>query len=121
VEGVIGGFHTFQISGADMGGVLGGFNRDYTRNNYLYERVIAASLDYAIQNNLKRIHYSLIDNQTKLRLVDCLEPCALYFYSRNALNRKVFAMTYRFNDIFKVHMLERSSPTGMQVRRSDEG
>ena len=121
VEGVIAGFHTFQISGADMGGVLGGFNRDYTRNNYLYERVIAASLDYAIQNNLKRIHYSLIDNQTKLRLVDCLEPCALYFYSRKALNRKVFAMTYRFNDIFKVHMLERSSPTGMQVRRSDEG
>ena len=107
VDGVIAGFHTFQVSGADMGGVLGGFNRDYSRGHFPYERVIITSLDYAIKNKFKRVHYSLIDNQTKLRLVKSVEPCALYFYSSNALNRKVFEKTFRFNDIYNLSLLER--------------
>lgn len=106
VEETIAGFHTFQVSGSNMGGVLGGFNREYSRNNFLYERVIVASLDYAIQNRLKRVHYSLIDNFTKLRLVGPREPCGLYFYSRNPLNRKVFKLTYPFNDICQLSLLE---------------
>jgi hypothetical protein len=105
-EGTIAGFHTFLVSGSDMGGVLGGFDREYSQGNYVYERVIVASLDYAIQTNMKRVHYSLIDNYTKLRLMDSFEPCALYFYSRSPLNRKVFRFTYRFNDIYELHSLE---------------
>jgi hypothetical protein len=106
VDGTIAGFHTFQVSGSDMGGVLGGFNRDYSQKSFAYERVIAASLDYAIKNNIKRVHYSLIDNYTKLRLIDSLEPCGLYFYSRNPLNRKIFKLTNRFSDIYKLSLLE---------------
>jgi hypothetical protein len=101
------GFHTFHISGSNMGGVLGGFNRDYARRSFAYERVIVASLDYAIKNKLKHVHYSLVDNYTKLRLVDSLEPCGLYFYSRNPVNRNVFKYTYKFNDIYELHSLEK--------------
>lgn len=108
VDGVIAGFHTFQISGINMGGVLGGFNRNFTRNNFIYERVIIASLQYAIANGIRRVHYSLIDNYTKLRLVESREACGFYFYSRNAMNRKVFDLTYRFNDIYKLYKLETS-------------
>ncbi len=54
---MIAGFHTFQISGSHMGGVLGGFNREYSKNNYIYERVIVASLNYAIKNSIKKVHY----------------------------------------------------------------
>ncbi len=106
VDGTMAGFHTFQVSGSNMGGVLGGFNRDYSRKSFAYERVIVASLDYAIKNDIERVHYSLIDNYTKLRLIDSLEPCSLYFYSRNPLNRKVFELTYRFGDIYNLYLLE---------------
>jgi hypothetical protein len=109
VEGRIAGFHTFQVSGSNMGGVLGGFHRTYSRGNFLYERVIVASLDYAIQNQLGRVNYSVIDNHTKLRLVTSLEPCGLYFYSRSALNRRVFSSTFKFNDIHQLYSLERNA------------
>jgi hypothetical protein len=101
------GFHTFQISGANMGGVLGGFSRNSSRNNFPYERVIVASLEYAIKNKIKNIRYSLIDNYTKLRLVNSLEPCGLYFYSRNPVNRRVFKYTYKFNDVYELYLLEK--------------
>ena len=106
VDGVIAGFHTFQVSGSSMGGVLGGFNRDHSRNNFVYERVIVASLDHAIQNALRRVQYSLIDNHTKLRLLDLREPCGLYFYSSSPMNRTVFARTYEHNDVNTLWQLE---------------
>jgi len=107
VDGTIAGFHTFQVSGSDMGGVLGGFNRDYSQKSFAYERVIVASLDYAIKNNIKRVHYSLIDNYTKLRLIDSVEPCGLYFYSGSPLKRKMFKLTNRFGDIHRLYLLEK--------------
>jgi hypothetical protein len=100
------GFHTFQVSGENMGGVLGGFNREYSRKSFAYERVITASLDYAIKNKIKNIQYSLVDNFTKLRLVDSLEPCGLYFYSGDFMNRSVFKYTFKFNDVYELHRLE---------------
>jgi hypothetical protein len=112
VDGTIAGFHTFLVSGSNMGGVLGGFHRAYSRKNFVYERVIVASLDYAIQNQIDRVNYSLIDNYTKLRLVTSLEPCGLYFYSRSPLSRFVFKSTFRFNDVHELHLLEeRGLPT----------
>lgn len=107
VRNQIAGFHTFQVCGAHMGGVLGGFHRDYTRNTFLYERVIVGSLDYAITKGLTHVHYSLIDNHTKLRLVESREPCGLYFFSRNALNRKVYQLTYGYSDIHELYLLEK--------------
>jgi len=106
VEGKIAGFHTFHVCGSHMGGVLGGFNRAYSRNNFLYERVILGSLEYAITEGLARVHYSLIDNHTKLRLVESREPCGLYFFSRSTLNRKVFQLTYRYSDVHELAALE---------------
>jgi len=107
VDGVIAGFHTYLVSGTSLGGVLGGFNRALARNHFAYERVIIASLDYALAHGLRRVNYSLIDNLTKLRLVDAVEPCALYFYSRSGLNRTVFDRTYRFSDICRLAKLEK--------------
>lgn len=106
VDGTIAGFHTFQVSGTSMGGVLGGFNRQLSRNNYPYERVIVASLDHAIRNRMRRIHYSLVDNQTKLRLVDLREPCGLYFHSSSPMNRAVFRRTFQYNDVHALWQLE---------------
>ncbi len=106
VDGTIAGFHTFQISGSSMGGVLGGFNRELSRNNYVYERVIVTSLDHAIQNRLRRVHYSLVDNHTKLRLVDLREPCGLYFYSSSPVNRAVFKRTFQYTDVHALWQLE---------------
>lgn len=113
-DGAIAGFHTFLVSGVSLGGVLGGFNRAFSRNQFAYERVIIASLDYAVEHDLRRVNYSLIDNRTKLRLVDTREPCALYFYSRSPLNRGVFALTYRFNDVYGLAKLENNggNPAG---------
>lgn len=106
VEDKIAGFHTFQVCGSHMGGVLGGFNRAFTRNHFLYERVIVASLDHAISNGIVRVHYSVIDNHTKLRLVESREPCGLYFFSRNRLNRKLFQITYEYGDVYQLSLLE---------------
>jgi len=108
VEDVIAGFHTFLVSGGSLGGVLGGFNRAFSHNNFAYERVIIASLEYAAAHNLRRINYSLIDNRTKLRFIDTLVPCALYFYARKSLNRKIFSLTYRFNDVHGLAELEKN-------------
>ena len=107
VDKVIAGFHIFHVSGSIMGGVLGGFNRKYSKNNFVYERVIVASLDYAIKNKISRVHYSVIDNYTKLRLVDSLEPCGLYFYSSNPLNRNVFKATFKYSDLYNLYLLEK--------------
>jgi hypothetical protein len=107
IDGRIAGFHTFQVSGANMGGVLGGFHRTYSRRNFVYERIIVTSLDYAIQNQIGRVNYSVIDNYTKLRLVTSLEPCGLHFYSRSPIHRRVFDYTYRFNDIHELYLLEK--------------
>ena len=109
-EGAIAGFHTFLVSGECLGGVLGGFNREVARNQFAYERVILASLEYALAHGLRRVNYSLIDNQTKLRLIDTRVPCSLYFYSRNPLNRKFFKLTYRFNDVHHLAELEKMGP-----------
>jgi hypothetical protein len=106
VENTIVGFHTFLVCGSHLGGVLGGFNREKSRGTFAYERVIVASLDYAIKNQLRRVHYSLIDNYTKLRLVKSTDPCGLYFYSGSPVNRAVFNLTYRYNDIFQLSLLE---------------
>jgi hypothetical protein len=106
VENKIAGFHTFQVCGSHMGGVLGGFDRRYSKNNFVYERVIVGSLDHAIENGISRVHYSLVDNRTKLRLVESLEPCGLYFFSRSPLNRKVFQLTYRYGDVHELSLLE---------------
>ena len=102
----IAGFHTFLHCGSNLGGVLGGFNRDYTRNNFLYERVVVGSLDYALGHSIDRVHYSLIDNLTKLRLVGSREPCGLYFWSRSRAKRKLFDVTYRYGDIHGLSLLE---------------
>ena len=107
VDNRIVGFHTFQVSGSNMGGVLGGFNRAYSRKSFAYERVIVASLDYAIKNKIKNVQYSLVDNYTKLRLVDSLEQCGLYFYSRNPVNRAVFKYTFKYNDVYELYLLEK--------------
>jgi len=109
IDGVIAGFHTFQVSGSEMGGVLGGFNRIYSRNTFMYERVIIASLEYALAHNIRHVHYSLIDNYTKLRLVESREECGLYFFSRHLLNRKVFDLTYQFSDLYKLSLMERAA------------
>ncbi|MBF0227808.1 MAG: hypothetical protein HQK76_20365 [Desulfobacterales bacterium] len=101
------GFHTFLVSGSSMGGVLGGFNRDYSRKTFAYERVIVASLDYAIKNKIKNVQYSLVDNYTKLRLVESLEPCSLYFYSRSPMNRSVFKHTLKYSDLHELYLLEK--------------
>lgn len=106
VDGTIAGFHTFQVSGSVMGGVLGGINRAYSKNSFVYERVIVASLDYAIKQGLKRIQYSLIDNYTKLRLVDFRTPCYLYFYTSNAFRHLAFKHSYKLNDMYKLYSLE---------------
>jgi hypothetical protein len=106
VDGVVAGFHIFQVCGTRMGGVLGGFNREYTRNNFVYERVVVASLRYAIEQGLTRVQYSLVDNRTKQRLVPSRQPCAVYFFSNNALNRKVFESTYKYSDMYDLHLLE---------------
>ena len=111
VDGRIAGFHIFQVCGSHMGGVFGGFNRDYSRNNFVYERVIVASLDYAIQNGLGRVWYSLIDNHTKLRLVESREPSALYFFAPNPLVRKVFGLTYPYSDVNQLSLLEQPNET----------
>lgn len=108
VDNRIAGFHIFQVCGSHMGGVLGGINRDYSQNNFVYERIIVTSLDYAIKNGISRVHYSLIDNYTKLRLVESLEPCGLYFFSGNPLNRKIFKLTYKFSDVYELYLLEAS-------------
>ena len=106
VDGTIAGFHTFQVSGASMGGVLGGFNRELSRNNFVYERVIVTSLDLAIRTRMRRVHYSLVDNLTKLRLVDLREPCELYFHSNSPMHRAVFRRTFPYNDVHALWMLE---------------
>ena len=111
VDGTIAGFHTFQVSGTSMGGVLGGFNRELSRNNYIYERVIVTSLDHAIRNRMRRVQYSLVDNQTKLRLVDLREPCGLYFYSNSSMNRAVFRRTFKYNDVHALWQLENPAGT----------
>ena len=106
VDKTIAGFHTFQVCGSHMGGVLGGFNRKYSKNNFLYERVIVDSLDHAIRNGIRRVHYRLVDNHTKLRLVESREPCGLYFFARSLLNRKVFQLTYGYGDVHELSLLE---------------
>ena len=110
VGDTIAGFHTFQVCGAHLGGVLGGFDRRHSRNNFLYERVVVGSLEFALEHGLSRVHYSLVDNLTKLRLVDSLEPCALYFWSNSALKRKFFALTYPHSDVCQLSKLESSAP-----------
>lgn len=109
VDGRIAGFHIFQVCGSHMGGVLGGFDRDHTRNNFVYERVIVSSLEHAIEEGIGRVHYSLIDNLTKLRLVEDREPCGLYFFSKSALNRKVFDLTFRHGDVYRLYRMETAS------------
>ena len=116
VDGVIAGFHTFHVSGSNMGGVLGGFNRERSQKSFAYERVIVASLDYAIKNNINRVNYSLIDNHTKLRLMNSFEPCGLYFYSGKSMNRKVFNLTNRYGDIHKLYLLEQEGIKKSKLR-----
>jgi hypothetical protein len=116
VDGRIAGFHIFQVCGSHMGGVLGGFDRAYTRNNFVYERVVVASLDYAIKQGLERVHYSLVDNLTKLRLVESLEPCQVYFFSKSRLNRKAFDLTYRHSDMYQLYEMETGALEGKSPR-----
>ena len=106
VDGQIAGFHIFQICGQHMGGVLGGFNREHTRNNFVYERIVVASLQYALERGLTQVHYSLVDNHTKQRLVPSREPCGVYFFSGNPMNRKVFELTYKYGDMYDLYLLE---------------
>ncbi|MBW2523968.1 MAG: hypothetical protein JRI23_07330 [Deltaproteobacteria bacterium] len=112
VDDHIAGFHIFQTCGTHLGGVLGGFDRAYTRNNFVYERVIVASLQHALEQGLAQVHYSLVDNHTKRRLVPGREPCAVYSFARSPMNRKIFEATYEHSDMYDLFLLEADKPSG---------
>ena len=108
VDGAIAGFHSYLPCGSSLGAIVGGFNREASQKNYVYERLIAATVDYALQHGLERIHYGIVDNQTKLRLTNTLEPNRAYYYLASPVERRVMRLLNKHTDVYKLFALEES-------------
>ena len=106
VDGVIAGFHSYLPCGTSLGAIAGGFNREASKKSFVYERLIAATVDYAIRNRFERIHYGIVDNQTKQRLMNTFEPNRAYYYIASPVERWMMKITNKHTDIYKLYALE---------------
>jgi hypothetical protein len=100
------GFTNYIISGSNMAAIIGGYNRNFTRNNYIYERLFVKSLEHAINSGITRLSYGMVDNFTKLRLTGSFDPVSMYFYSSNLILRKMIDLTEKSNDMYRLCLME---------------
>jgi hypothetical protein len=102
------GFTTFKRCDKHLGGILGGFDRNYTWNNPIYDLLIVSALEYALQGGFKRICLGIVNNLTKFRLTDTYENLNLYFHSRNFIYRTIIKKLYPFMSMYEMYMLEKN-------------
>jgi hypothetical protein len=94
MNGEITGYHSFLQTGSTLRMMHGAFNRDMKSTYHAYENLILASIDFAINQQLKKVYFGPIMNETKRRMMQTSDPCATYFHSKNPVMRNIFAMMY---------------------------
>ena len=94
MDGEIFGYHSFVETGSSLRMMHGAFNRDMKSTFHAYENLILASLDFAIGQQLIKVYFGPVMNETKRRMMQISEPCATYFYSNNPVIRRIFALMY---------------------------
>ena len=102
------GFTTFVRCGSFLGGVAGGYNRDFTKNTFIYDRIMVASLEYALKNGFRGVYFGIINNSTKLRLTDSYSELKINLFIRNFFLRKLFPYFYRFSSIHELCCFEKA-------------
>ncbi len=109
LDGTLAGFSTFRQCGRRLGGILGGFDRRYTRDAPVYDLLVASALEYALTEGLESVHFGIVNNYTKARLTDSFDPLRFYFWSNNWLYRKLQRWLYFVWTPHELHAFERQA------------
>jgi hypothetical protein len=118
IGGTLVGSTTFKKCGRHLGGIFGGFDRNYTYDTPIYELVMVSVLEYALVNGFERIHFGIVNNYTKARLTDSYESLDFHFYSRIWLYRKFQRWFSPIWTPHELHQLERKALHGGKFRMS---
>jgi hypothetical protein len=92
MDGVMKGYHSFLISGADMYCLSGGFQREGKTNYHAYENILVEAMRYAGEAGIRRLYFGPIFNPAKVRLMPSFSGWELHFYSRFGFFRRMYPM-----------------------------
>lgn len=106
LDGRIVAFATNLPCGTELGGILGGVDRESAGRLPIYERLIVAEVELGIAVGARRMHYGIANNATKIRLVNRLHPCFAFVGARRAFDRHSILALYPFTALFDVMRFE---------------
>jgi hypothetical protein len=116
LDGRIVAFASNFRCGRDLGGIMGGVDRRYSRGLPIYERLIVAEVEFAIANGISRMRYGIANNETKIRLVNRFAPVFAYVGARRRLDRLSLLALYPFTSLFEVARFEQRVRAGRMRR-----
>jgi Acetyltransferase (GNAT) domain len=116
LDGRIVAFASNFRCGRDLGGIMGGIDRRYSRGLPVYDRLIVAEVEFAVANGISRMHYGIANNETKIRLVNRFDPVFAYVGARRRLDRLSLLALYPFTSLFEVARFEQRVRAG-RVKR----
>jgi hypothetical protein len=82
LHGEYAGHQSFLHAGDSLHCQAGAFDRRRKSTYHAYENIIVSSVEYALQNNLQRIDYGPVTNETKAKMMTGFIPCENRTYAR---------------------------------------
>jgi hypothetical protein len=82
LEGECVGYHSFARSGQGLYALSGAFDRTRHTTYHAYENLILATIDYCLAHGLDTIHYGVVANQTKAKMMSRVVPSHQRYFVR---------------------------------------
>ena len=101
--------YSFVEAGSTLRMMHGAFNREMKTTYHSYENLIIAAVDHAIKQNFNKVFFGPIMNETKRRMMREVEPCCVFFYSKNPFIRFFFPFIYSHSNLQTKELLAYSS------------
>jgi hypothetical protein len=79
------GYHTFAHCGNSLYCLSGAFDRTRHTNYHAYENLIMATIHHALEHGLHNIHYGMVVNETKAKMMSRFAPIQQRYFARFAL------------------------------------
>ena len=97
LQGECVGYHSFAQSGKSLHCLSGAFDRTRHSTYHAYENLILANINYCLEQGLHSIHYGMVVNETKAKMMSRFIPIEQRYFVRfsalNVLARKFLSMT----------------------------
>jgi|GEM_PF-1396783 len=103
------GYHSFLQFGNHMRCLNGAFNRELKSTFHAYENMIFKVIEYAMENNIEKVYFGPVLNETKRRMMNEFITTRLFAYSKYPFIIKAFAPIIKSSRMMNKQMLRFSN------------